>query len=112
MGTLISQYTDNALPSSLARMLCISPRTGTLLSFFLFFLTSPYLTVPYVALPQKLLGRYAGAISGTLYVCLLPILVHLRALASEGRLTNSAMVVHASLMLVGTALFANAFILG
>ena len=30
----------------------------------------------------------------------------------EGRLTNSAMVVHASLMLVGTALFANAFILG
>jgi hypothetical protein len=43
-------------------------------------------------------------------VCLLPILVHLKALASEGRLTSAAMVVHASLMIVGTVLFANTFI--
>ena len=110
MGTLISQYTDNALPSSLARTLCISPRTGTLLSFFLFFLTSPYLTVPYVALPQKLLGRYAGAISGTLYVCLLPILVHLSALKTRQLLTKSAVALHLLLILGGTALFANGLI--
>ena len=57
-----------------------------------------------------LFDSYAGAISGTLYVCLLPILVHLSALKSRQLLTNSAVVLHLFLILGGTALFANGLI--
>jgi hypothetical protein len=53
---------------------------------------------------------YAGAISGTLYVCLLPILVHLSALKGRQLLTNSAVAMHVLLMLSGTALFAHGLI--
>ena len=61
--------------------------------------------------PGEVLG-YAGAISGTLYVCLLPILVHLAALHSRGQLTTSCIVMHALLIAIGSALFVHGFFVG
>lgn len=50
-----------------------------------------------------------GAVSGTLYVCVLPILVHLAALAAQqqGRCTVSVLAVHVGMMLLGSSLFAH-----
>jgi len=60
--------------------------------------------------PGKVLA-FAGAVTGTLYVCQLPILVHLSALRREGTLTAPTFIVHAVLLVVGTLLFLQGLIL-
>jgi len=54
--------------------------------------------------PGKVLA-FAGAITGTLYVCQLPILVHLAALRREGNLTWPTFLCHSVLLVVGSLLF-------
>ena len=61
--------------------------------------------------PGQVLGL-VGAVSGTLYVCLLPILVHLAALGEQGRRVSATVWVHVLLMLLGTTLFAHGLIRG
>jgi len=59
--------------------------------------------------PGEILG-IVGAISGTLYVCVLPISLHLVALNNSGTLTITSFILHVILMLGGTFLFVQAVI--
>uniref|UniRef100_A0A7S3GLR2 Amino acid transporter transmembrane domain-containing protein n=1 Tax=Palpitomonas bilix TaxID=652834 RepID=A0A7S3GLR2_9EUKA len=72
--------------------------------------TATTITIFFPNSPGSVLG-YVGSIIGSIYVCALPIAVHLRSLKKEKKLKRISLVLHILLLIFGVFLFTNQYYL-